>query len=153
MILEFSNLEEIEEEQSKIENTKLRKQKELEYFLTIKRNIIDLFLVHNDLLTDGQILQKSNSEPNLTKIKKHIINKISNKKKNEIKYKNLNIDEEESKIIGESKIKKIKNINNNIIKKIILNVTFILIIIVKIMKILKNLIMIEKVIIYKIKKI
>ena len=71
MILEFSNLKEIEEEKSKIEltNTKLRKQKELEYFLTIKRNIIDLFLVDNDLLTDGQILPKSNSEPNLSKIK------------------------------------------------------------------------------------
>ena len=71
MILEFSNLKEIEEEKSKIElsNTKLRKQKELEYFLTIKRNIIDLFLVHNDLLTDGKKLPKSNSEPNLSKIK------------------------------------------------------------------------------------
>ena len=71
MILEFSNLKEIEEEKSKIEltNTKLRKQKELEYFLTIKRSIIDSFLLHNGLLTDGQILPKSNSEPNLSKIK------------------------------------------------------------------------------------
>ena len=103
MILEFSNLKEIEEEKSKIElsNTKLRKQKELEYFLTIKRNIIDLFLVHNDLLTDGQKLPKSNSEPNLSKIKKHSKNNISNKKKNRIKYKNLKIKEEETKICDE----------------------------------------------------
>ena len=118
MILEFSNLKEIEEEKSKIElsNTKLRKQKELEYFLTIKRNIIDLFLVHNDLLTDGKKLPKSNSEPNLSKIKKHSKNNISNKKKNRIKYKNLNIKEEETKICDESKNNKIKNnlLKNNI---------------------------------------
>ncbi len=114
MILEISNLKEIEEENSKneISNDRLRKQKNLEYFLKIKRNIIDLFLVHNDLLTEGQLLPKSNSEPNLKKLKKEA--KTKNKiiqKKNEIKYKNLNIDEEENKINDELKNKKTKNKN------------------------------------------
>ena len=112
MILEFSNLIEDEEENSKIEiiNNQLRKQKHLEYFLKIKRNIIDLFLVHNDLLTDGQILPKSNSETNLNKLRKNKNKKRESKNQNEIKYKNLNI-EEESKINSEIKDRKIKNKN------------------------------------------
>ena len=45
MILEFSDLKEEEEEKSKkeITNDQLRKQKHLEYYLKIKRNIIDFF--------------------------------------------------------------------------------------------------------------
>ena len=68
MILEISNLKEIEENsKNQLSNNQLRKQKNLEHFLKIKANIIDLFLVHNDLLIDGQLLTKSNSEPNFNK--------------------------------------------------------------------------------------
>ena len=62
MILEFSDLKEEEEEKSKkeITNDQLRKQKHLEYYLKIKRNIIDFFLIHNELYREGQIIPKSN---------------------------------------------------------------------------------------------
>ena len=94
MILEISNLKEIEEENSKneISNDQLRKKKNLEYFLKIKRNIIDLFLVHNDLLSEGQLLPKSNSEPNLNKAKNYAKNKIMKKEIGD-KSKILNIEE------------------------------------------------------------
>ena len=74
MILEFATLKEDEEENSKnvITNSKLRKKKELEYFLRIKRNIIDLFLVNNDLYTRGKLMRKSNSESNLIKMKRNL---------------------------------------------------------------------------------
>ena len=122
MILEFSNLKEDEEENSKkeITNTKLRKQKQLEYFCKLKRNILDFFLIHNELYTEGQIIQKSNSEPNLKKRKKNIStkkNKVIYQKKNEINYNNLNIQEEKNKIYNEEINKNLKDknkINNKI---------------------------------------
>ena len=70
MILEFFNIKEIEEEKAKIEitNGNFRNQREIEYFPDIKRNIIDSFLFNNNLLSESQILPKSNSEPNLKKL-------------------------------------------------------------------------------------
>ena len=125
MILEFSNLKEDEEENSKneITNDQLRKQKQLEYYLKIKRNIIDFFLVHNELYTEGKIIQKSNSEPNLKRKRKNLLykrNKHMVLNKNEINYNNLNIQEEKNKIYNETINKKIKDkkkinkINNKI---------------------------------------
>ena len=116
MILDFSNFNETEEESPKIElvNTQIRKQKELEYFMKIKRNIIDLFLVDNDLLFDGKILKKSNSEPNIKKLKKKNKSnyKTIHQAKKEINFINLNIQEEEkNKIDDETKDKIIKNKN------------------------------------------
>ena len=108
MILEFSSLKECEEESPKVEitNAQLRKKKQLEYFKEIKRNIIDFFLVHNDLHTHGEILQKSNSDTNLNKLRKK--KKKISQTKNEIKYKNLNI-EEESKVNNEANNIRFKN--------------------------------------------
>ncbi len=107
MILDFSNFNETEEESPKIElvNTQIRKQKELEYFMKIKRNIIDLFLVDNDLLFDGKILPKSNSEPNIKKIKKKNKSnyKTIHQAKKEINFVHLNIQEEKNKIEDEKK--------------------------------------------------
>ena len=108
MILEISNLKEIEENsKNQLSNNHLRKQKNLEYFLKIKTNIIDLFLVHNDLLTDGQLLTKSNSEPNFNTYRKHPKNKLI-QNKNEYKIKNLNL-QEENILNVEKNTKKIKN--------------------------------------------
>ena len=108
MILEISNLKEIEENsKNQLSNNQLRKQKNLEHFLKIKANIIDLFLVHNDLLIDGQLLTKSNSEPNFNKYRNHQKNKLI-QNKNEVKIKNLNL-QEENILNGEKNSKKIKN--------------------------------------------
>ena len=122
MILDFSNFKESEEENTKVEitNAKNRKKKELEYFMKIKRNIIDLFLFDNDLLTDGKILPKSFSEPNLKKMKKHNKSKNNNipQAKKEKNFTNLNIQEEENKKNRETKDRIINNKkkikNNNI---------------------------------------
>ena len=116
MILEFSDLKEEEEEKSKkeITNDQLRKQKHLEYYLKIKRNIIDFFLIHNELYREGQIIPKSNSEPNLKRKRKNLLNKENKDifpKKNEINYNNLNIQEEKNKLYNETIIKKIKDKN------------------------------------------
>ena len=85
MILEFENNNEDEEENSKNikTNSKLRKKKELEYFLRIKRNIIDLFLVNNDLYSRAKLMRKSNSESNLIKMKRNFEPKNKTSKKNE----------------------------------------------------------------------
>ena len=107
MILEFSTLKEDEEEQFRNEVTNSKSRKKKEFFLTIKNNIIDLFLVNNDLNTKGKIIQKSNSESNLNKMKKHLKHKNKRNKlvshiKNDNYNDNLNIQEEKNKIINEN---------------------------------------------------
>ena len=108
MILEFFNIKEIEEEKAKIEitNGNFRNQREIEYFPDIKRNIIDSFLFNNNLLSESQILPKSNSEPNL---KRHKNNHRTKKIINEDKHNNLKKHEKENKINDKPNIKNIKN--------------------------------------------
>ena len=107
MILEFPNLK---EEENETTNSNLRYEK-IDFF-EIKNNFMDLSFLND--FEENKLTNKSKSEPSSSKSKnnlKKIFKNNENKRKNEIKYTNLNIQEEENKNNYGTNNKKLKDKN------------------------------------------
>ena len=118
MILEFPNL--IEEEND-ITNSNIKCEKK--DFLETKDNFLNLSLI-NDLWDENKLSNKPKSEPSSSKAKKNfkkMFKNCGNKVKNEIKYNNLNIKEEENKINHEINNMNLKDKNKLVNEKDINN--------------------------------